>query len=367
VTRGGTGFNYATTVSYQAVSAGTATVVFTPEAATTTGSATVTMDIVKLSNGAYLSDGLGEDATVNVSSTTDAFSTGLAASFSSSVSYFPSTVSWTTVTGTVANTGSAVVVSGDGLVFRASSALPTTASGTLTVRADSSRTYTFDVASTLAGTFTMNLTNGSSATSSLLVVDPVDYDAGTTIVFDTTEIAAGKTKIVTGTVTDDNGNPVDTTRGTGSATLVISYAGNAGIPVGTLPTETDADGNFKISILTAAADKGTMTITATYMKAGASTAAADKVTKAQSIAIGTAAASSDQKVNAGSFKGYVAIYAKGYEGQRLSAKVGNDWVVVASLASNFERVVEYTGAGYTIAVRIYIDRVLVDTITVTTK
>ena len=51
----------------------------------------------------------------------------------------------------------------------------------------------------------------------------------------------------------------------------------------------------------------------------------------------------------------------------MSAKVGNDWVVVPVLASNFVRVVEFTGAGYTIAVRIYIDRVLVDTITVTTK
>jgi len=37
---------------------------------------------------------------------------------------------------------------------------------------------------------------------------------------------------------------------------------------------------------------------------------------------------SGQKVNAGSFKGYVALYAKSYEGQRMSAKVGNDWVIV---------------------------------------
>ena len=75
----------------------------------------------------------------------------------------------------------------------------------------------------------------------------------------------------------------------------------------------------------------------------------------------------DIKVNAGSFKGYVAVYAKGYAGQRMSAKVGNDWVVVPVLASNFERVTDFTGAGYTVAVRIYIDRVLIDTITVTTK
>jgi hypothetical protein len=75
----------------------------------------------------------------------------------------------------------------------------------------------------------------------------------------------------------------------------------------------------------------------------------------------------DTKVNAGSFKGYVAIYAKGYEGQRLSAKVGKDWVVIPALGSNYERVVELVGPGVDVTVRIYIDRVLVDTISLTTK
>ena len=79
------------------------------------------------------------------------------------------------------------------------------------------------------------------------------------------------------------------------------------------------------------------------------------------------APAADQKVNAGSFKGYVALYAKGYAGQRMSAKVGKDWVVVPALASNFERVVEFTGAGVDVAVRIYIDRVLLETINLTTK
>ena len=77
-----------------------------------------------------------------------------------------------------------------------------------------------------------------------------------------------------------------------------------------------------------------------------------------------------QKVNAGSFKGYVAVYAKGYEGHRLSAKVGKDWVIVPSIpaaANDLYRHVEFTGAGVDVAVRIYIDRVLVDTINLTTK
>ena len=75
----------------------------------------------------------------------------------------------------------------------------------------------------------------------------------------------------------------------------------------------------------------------------------------------------DQVVNAGSFKGYVAVYAKGYEGKKLSAKIGNDWVIVDSLASDFERITDFTGAGYDISVRIFIDGVLTRTVDITTK
>jgi len=369
-TKGGTGFNYSETISYVSVVAGTATLNFTPQPAAKTGSALVdaTLQVLNSNTGGYIETGkTAARVTVNVSPTSNAFGTGLAASRSVSVSYFPDTVSWVTVTGKVTNTGSAVAVSGAGLVFKDASGA--TYSDAVTVRAGSGPSYTFDVAGTTAGTYTMTLTNGSATTTSLVIVDAAAHDSGAAIAFDTTEIVAGRTKIVVGTVTDANGNPVDTTAGAGTASIVVTYAGTAGIPVGTMPTETDADGKFRVSILTSAADSGTFTLTAVYLKDGASTATADKITKVQTVTVGatSAAADADKKVNAGSFKGYVAIYAKGYEGQRLSAKVGKDWVVVASLASNFERVVEFTGAGYTIAVRIYIDRVLVDTITVTTK
>lgn len=76
---------------------------------------------------------------------------------------------------------------------------------------------------------------------------------------------------------------------------------------------------------------------------------------------------SNQKLNAGSFKGFVAIYAKGYENSRLSAKVGKDWLIVPNLKSGFARLVEFTGPGRLIQVKIYIDRKLVTTIPVTTK
>ena len=369
IVRSGVGFNYSPTLSYVTVGSGVATLNFVPQAATATGSAKVdaTLQELNVNTGGYVDTSItSTQVEVNVSVASNAFSTGLAASRSASISYFPSTVSWVTVTGKVANTGSAVAVSGPGLVFR--DATGATYSSAVTVRAGSGPQYSFDVAGTTAGTFTMTLTNGTATTTSLVIVDPASHAAGAAINFDTTEIQAGRTKIITGTVVDVNGNPVDTTQGDGTASIVVTYAGTAGIPVGSMPTETDADGKFRVSVLTSATDNGSFTLTAVYLKNGSTTAVADKVTKVQTISVGEATASvSDQKVNAGSFKGYVAVYAKGYEGQRLSAKVGNDWVVVPALASNFVRVVEFTGAGYTIAVRIYIDRVLVDTITVTTK
>ena len=367
-------FNFAPTVSYHAVTAGAANVAFTPQGAAATGSVTLTFDIVKLENGAYIANGTADTLTVTVTGAANDFGTGLLPTHSATVSYFPSTVSWTTITGKVDVTGSAVVITGDNVVFRKSAAVPATSSGTLTVASDASAGYSFQVAPLTTGDKTLTLKNGSATTTSLLVVSDAYSDYGYAISWDTTEIVAGKTRIITGTLTDQNGNGVDTTNAgsgagdSGTASIVVTYTGTAGIVVGTMPTETDADGKFRISVLTSAADEGTLTFTAVYMPQGSSTVAANKLTSVNLVTVGEAsAATAEQKVNAGSFKGYVAVYAKGYEGQRLSAKVGNDWVVVPALASNFVRVVEFTGAGYTIAVRIYIDRVLVDTITVTTK
>mgnify|MGYP000267498411 CR=1 FL=1 len=72
-------------------------------------------------------------------------------------------------------------------------------------------------------------------------------------------------------------------------------------------------------------------------------------------------------VNAGTFKGVVAIYAKNYEGQRLSAKVGKDWVIVDSLDDRFVRIVERVRwVGHDLSVRIFINRQLVRTVDLTT-
>ena len=77
-----------------------------------------------------------------------------------------------------------------------------------------------------------------------------------------------------------------------------------------------------------------------------------------------------QKITVGSFKGYVAIYAMGYEGQRLSAQVGRDWVIVPSVPASVNDLylwVEPTGVGVDCKVRVFIDRVLVKTVFLTTR
>ena len=84
----------------------------------------------------------------------------------------------------------------------------------------------------------------------------------------------------------------------------------------------------------------------------------------------TSLAASMQKITVGSFKGYVAVYAMNYEGQRLTAKIGKDWVIVPSVpasVNNVYRWVEPTGFGVYCKVRVFIDRKLAKTVYLTTK
>jgi hypothetical protein len=139
-----------------------------------------------------------------------------------------------------------------------------------------------------------------------------------------------------------------------------------------MPTNTDEDGEFSFNVIVGANDSGTATVTTTYLKDGASTATADKLTTVGQITIGAeTVASADQKITVGTFKGYVAIYTKGYMGQKLSAKVAGKWLVVDPIAAyksnDYSRTVRLTGAGYTITVDLYIDGAFVRSEVVTTK
>jgi hypothetical protein len=265
-----------------------------------------------------------------------------------------------------AKSGQAITVSAVGILFKAGNVWATDSLTFLS----SDGTFSVEAYSRVSGikaiTFTAGALSGTVSTTFATVAGAGGYTISLTT---PATVAKGSTMRVEGQILDVNGNGVAlTTAGTGAnPTLSVTYLG-LGLVSGALPTTTDATGKFYFYVLVGSNDAGTATVTASYDHNGTTTdtATLKKVTASKTIYIGQAAPSAT-KVNAGSFKGYVALYAKGYKGQRMSAKVGKDWVVIASLASNFERVVEFTGKGVDVAVRIYIDRVLMDTINLTTK
>ena len=270
--------------------------------------------------------------------------------------------------------GATVTLSAPGLLFNytGDDSKEYYAVGSITVPTDNSGNFTVTAWSNVSGKHTVTITSGTG--SATLVLDSFDAAAagtGTSLVITAPDyVSAGSTVVATTLLTDKYGNPVAVTDNANGALADFSLAYDGpGLAVTASSAVSDANGAAKVAYFLGLNDSGTITITAKYDANGDEDYAdTGDLVVTKTITIGEAPApAADTKVNAGSFKGYVAIYAKGHEGKRLSAKVGNDWVVVPALASNFVRVVEYTGAGYTIAVRIYIDRVLVDTITVTTK
>jgi len=369
------GGSQSTTVS-AAVVAGAASVAVSPVPSTRTGSAVVTFTLETYNQDTQGWDaGSRDSVTWNVyaSSATDGF-VSRTASKSASVSYGVNLSYSGTIAVVVNNSHSDVVVSAPGLVIQDADDATSTASDTLTVTA-TNKAANFKFASMKTGTYTVTFTNGTFTTTSEIVVDAAPSNKGAKITFDTTQITPGKTKVITGKVVDANGNPVNTTAtgengDGGTASIIVTYTGDAGIIVGSMPTETDADGEFRLSVLTSAADRGTLTITATYLKAGAATATADKVSAVQAVNVGPDADVSLQTITVGTFKGYVAIYTKGYMGQKLSAKVAGKWLVVDPIAAyksnDYSRTVRLTGAGYTIAVDLYIDGKFVRSEVVTT-
>ncbi len=356
------------------VSGGAASVTLAPLPATRTGSGTVTFTLQTFNQDTQKwDDGNTDSATWRVYSYaagTDAF-TSRTATASASISYGVSAYSWSGVVSVkIVNSYSNILVSAPGLVIENNDDTTMTGSGTLTVAPDG-QTANLRFASKKSGTYTVTFTTGTVSTTSVITIHAAASDKGASITWDTTAIDAGKTRVITGTLVDANGNPVDTTRvgatagDSGTASIVISYVGTAGIVAGTLPSETDADGKFRISVLTAAADNGSLTITATYMPQGASTVAASQVTSVQAVAISPAAA---PEVNAviGSFNGRWAVRVENAKGSVVSVKAGNRWVKFTSLNNNYLYSMKSV-KGRTIAVSVWVDGELQNSQTITIK
>jgi len=366
---GDSNFSASATSSF-AVSGAKSTVTMTPTNATATGSTVlkVSLQTQNVASGLWTTDET-EDVTVVVSALTGGFTSSEVATQSTSISYAiaDGSFSWSPAyAGTTAVGGQDVVISGTSLYFKSS--VGVTASSTLTIRAGSDGAFTFYAASGVSGTHTISMTAGGQTTTSLLVVSAPSFSDGVTMTIDKTEILAGSTTTITGKLVDANGNAVATQT---TASIMVKWTGK-GLPFN-LPTQTDADGEFEFQVLALSSEVGEAAVSLTYMPTGSTTSTANKtnVYAVDIVSSLTAAPSADQKITVGTFKGYVAIYTKGYMGQKLSAKVAGKWLVVDPIAAyksnDYSRTVRLTGAGYTITVDLYIDGAFVRSEVVTTK
>ena len=263
-----------------------------------------------------------------------------------------------TVSGTIENAdgddlaGAPITMSATGLLFKAGSVF---GNGEITFVTDSSGDFEVDVWSQVGGTRTITMTSGDlTDTTTLTYAGGAAGSEDSLSVATISSVTPGTTANVVATVTDDKGNGVEGVSVQFQST--IGYMAQATVT-------TDANGVAVGKLVTAPNDNGASTVTVSIPDND------DIAADTQTVNVGTVAA--DQKVNAGSFKGYVAVYARGYEGSRLSTKIGKDWIVVEEIVNNqgadLYRLTDFTGAGVDIEVQIWIDRVLIDTIPLTTK
>ena len=359
-------FNNVDTISKVAVVGGVATATITPTPATQTGSMDVTPTLRTLNQNTGLYDlttatVTGTDVEVFVTSATNGFLTGLAKSYSATISYGVD-YSWSPLISAarVIVSGSSVVVSGTGLIFKDNTVLENIGENRLTLPGTANGVVEFYVTARKAGTYTLTLTAGTATTTSLIVVSDAWPENGKNMTFDVSSMESGRAAIVTGTLIDLNGNPVDTP----ADRIALTVTGTGATYVGSLTTQTDANGRFQVALLSGTNQTGTITITAVYSPT-ATAAAADKVTKVHTVSVVTPAA---PEVNAviGSFSGRWAVRVENAKGSVVSVKAGNRWVKFSALNNNylFSR---KSVVGRTIAVSVWVDGELQNSQTITIK
>jgi hypothetical protein len=237
--------------------------------------------------------------------------------------------------------------------------------GSVTVETNATGAYEDVVVySNTAGKVSVSATVGAATKDlGLTFLPAADTTGAKWVITAPSNVLPGSTAQFKAQLLDTWSNPVKVVT---TSKIAVTYTG-PGFVTAALPNTTDADGMLSFSVLFGAADTGTATVKFSYDGDGVATTTADNIATSVTTTIGAAAASAtDQKLTVGSFKGFVAIYALNYTGQKLSAKVAGKWLTVNNL-SRFQRVVRNTGAAIPIVVDLYIDGKFVRTENIVTK
>lgn len=280
-----------------------------------------------------------------------------------SITYKISGIAYSAIGGVVP--GATVTVAAPGVLFT-NAAKTVYSADSITVETTVAGAYEVFYASNQVGKKTFTVTSGTATvtTASTTFNNVLKTEvAAVSFAGSATSVSKGSTFRIVGTLTDAFGNPVTVPTQAVGATLPVlsvSYAG-PGIVFGTLPTSTDVNGQFAFNVLVGANDTGTATVTASYDVDGDGSLTELDVNNfvvTHSVTVGAVAVpAADQKLNAGTFNGYVAVYAKGYKGSTLSWKIAGKWfkTTITSDYVVFQR--KTVDVGVTVNVELYIDGV----------
>jgi hypothetical protein len=260
-----------------------------------------------------------------------------------------------------AKVGTSVTVTGPSNVLFSDTNDVVQKRGSLTFLTGANGLFEIEAYSTSAQTDTViTFTTSTGVTGTIKVTfTGIGVGEGTSLVVTMpAAVKSASTFQVKAKLSDAYGNAVNTVAGS----IKVTYTG-AGIMFGTLPTETDANGELMFSILLGSNDTGSVNVTVSYDQNGDLDFVDAKDLNTSGVtaitATGVVAASSDTIVNVGTFSGKLVVYAQNAAGSKVSYKIAGKWVtqvVTSDLLMRYDRVVGATGA--TIKVDIYVDGVL---------
>lgn len=303
------------------------------------------------SKNAWVSFGSNSDPIrINVTEEPANFQELPQASAFAEVSYLTSKIEWVSISGTVSVPGSEVSVNGgEGLIFRVRPKSQPLARG-LSLRAAADGKYSFEVASLRSGLQTISQKVGAVEAQTFITVAAAPGNAGKSITFDKTSLPAGQTSKLTGTLLDENGNPVQTS---GGADVFVSWKG-AGFPVGVGPVETDAAGRFSIVILVPATERGSGTIAATYRPQGQS-GHSDNIFESQTLTIEKRTAEVSASLSSSNGQWFVQV--ENGIGLEVTVKVGSRWLKSIASSNSFN-LSGRAQVGTTLPIRVWVDGAL---------
>jgi hypothetical protein len=258
--------------------------------------------------------------------------------------------------------GAAVTLTGPSNVLFTNGAV--SKRGSITVLTNASGEFSVETRSTTAQKDTVITVSslGGSATTKITFTGLTAGEATTLTVTAPDAVKPASTFQVKAKLTDALGNAVDT-----GSVMKVTYTG-PGIVFGTLPTETDANGELMFSVLLGSNDTGNVVVTVSYDQNGdADYVDAKDLNTTKTVVISASGSVATGKVNVGSFNGKLVVYAAGLNGAKISWKVGGKWGT-GTATSNYAIFNRPTPvAGATVSVDIYVNGVKTLTKSVVTR